>query len=240
VGLSINSRSFTSVFSVLCNISHGSVVSPILPKRIILTAIKFHFRINGNFDFWWYTSMVLSLTGNSCSADDEITSPYWTSKANYHVHKTWPMDIILLNFSHPHILIFQSILILSSHLHLCSLCDLFPSGFWSTIFMISQKTCEIQSHVQMFLETLFSFYVTTRYICIIWWSCMTWRLHIQMIEAKAFRTFIRIYSLFKSECLSANIKLTLHKALIRSVTAYACPAWEFAAESYLLKLQTAK
>jgi hypothetical protein len=49
---------------------------------------------------------------------------------------------------------------------------------------------------------------------------MTWRLHIEMIEAKAFRTFIRIYSLFKSERLSANIKWTLHKALIRSVMAY--------------------
>jgi hypothetical protein len=35
-----------------------------------------------------------------------------------------------------------------------------------------------------------------------------------MIEAKAFGTFIRIYSLFKSERLNANIKLTLHKALI--------------------------
>jgi hypothetical protein len=35
--------------------------------------------------------------------------------------------------------------------------------------------------------------------------------------AKAFRTFIRIYFLFKSEHLSGNIKLTLHKALIRSV-----------------------
>jgi hypothetical protein len=58
-----------------------------------------------------------------------------------------------------------------------------------------------------------------------------------MIEAKAFRTFIRIYSLFKSVRLSANIKLTLHKALIRSVMTYACPAWEFAAECHLLKLQ---
>jgi hypothetical protein len=66
---------------------------------------------------------------------------------------------------------------------------------------------------------------------------MTWRLQIQMIEAKAFRTFIRIYSLFKSERLSANIKLTLHKALIRSVMTYACPACEFEAESHLLKLQ---
>jgi hypothetical protein len=31
--------------------------------------------------------------------------------------------------------------------------------------------------------------------------------------------------------------LTLHKALIRFVMTYACPAWEFAAETYLLKLQ---
>jgi hypothetical protein len=38
-------------------------------------------------------------------------------------------------------------------------------------------------------------------------------LHIEMIEAKAFRIFIRIYPSFKSEWLSTNIKLTLHKAL---------------------------
>jgi hypothetical protein len=63
------------------------------------------------------------------------------------------------------------------------------------------------------------------------------RLHIEMIEANSFRTFIRMYSLFKSERLSANIKLTLHKALIRSIMTNACPAWEFAAESHLLKLQ---
>jgi hypothetical protein len=66
---------------------------------------------------------------------------------------------------------------------------------------------------------------------------ITWRLHIEMIEAKAFRTFIRIYSLFKIERLSANIELTPHKALIRSVLTYACPAWEFAADTHLLKLQ---
>jgi hypothetical protein len=58
-----------------------------------------------------------------------------------------------------------------------------------------------------------------------------------MIEAKAFRTFIRIYSLLKSERLSSKIKLTLHKALIRTVITYACPAWELAADTYLLKLQ---
>jgi hypothetical protein len=59
-------------------------------------------------------------------------------------------------------------------------------------------------------------------------------------ETKASRTFIRIYSLFKSERLSANMKLTLHKALIRSVMTCACPAWEFAAECHLLKSQRLK
>jgi hypothetical protein len=65
----------------------------------------------------------------------------------------------------------------------------------------------------------------------------TWTLHTEMIEAKAIRTFIRIYSLFKSERLSANIKLTLHKALIRSIMTYAYPAGEFAADKYPPKLQ---
>jgi hypothetical protein len=56
-------------------------------------------------------------------------------------------------------------------------------------------------------------------------------------EPKAFRTFIRIYSLFRSERLSANIELALSKALIRSVMTCACPAWESAADTYLLNLQ---
>jgi hypothetical protein len=56
-------------------------------------------------------------------------------------------------------------------------------------------------------------------------------------EAKTFRTFIRIYYLFKSNRLSTNIKLTLRKTLIRSVMTSACPAWEIAADTYFLKLQ---
>jgi hypothetical protein len=59
-----------------------------------------------------------------------------------------------------------------------------------------------------------------------------------MIEAKVFRTFIRIYSLLKSERLSANIKLTLLKALIRSVMTCAFPVWELTADIDLLKLQS--
>jgi hypothetical protein len=56
-----------------------------------------------------------------------------------------------------------------------------------------------------------------KYLGVIFHKRITWRLHIEKIEAKAFRTFIRIYSLFRSDRLSANIKLTLHKALISSV-----------------------
>jgi hypothetical protein len=56
-----------------------------------------------------------------------------------------------------------------------------------------------------------------------------------VLKAKVFRT--TLYSLLKGERLSANIKLTLHKALIRSVMTYASPAWEFAADTHLMKLQ---
>jgi hypothetical protein len=54
------------------------------------------------------------------------------------------------------------------------------------------------------------------------------RLHIETIEAKAFRRFVSLHSLFKRERLSANIKQTLHKALIKSLMTYVCPAWEIA------------
>jgi hypothetical protein len=57
-----------------------------------------------------------------------------------------------------------------------------------------------------------------------------------MIEARTFRTFIKVYSLFKSVRLSANIDLTLHKTLITLVMTYACPNWVQAADTYLLKL----
>jgi hypothetical protein len=74
-------------------------------------------------------------------------------------------------------------------------------------------------------------------MCVIFDKRITWRLHTEIIEIKAFRTFIRIYSLFKIEALSMNIKLTLHKALIRAVMTYACPACELAADTYFFKLQ---
>jgi hypothetical protein len=68
-----------------------------------------------------------------------------------------------------------------------------------------------------------------KYLGVIFERRITWRLNIEMIESKAFRTFIRICFLFKSERLSSKIKLNLHKILIASIIIYACPAWELAA-----------
>jgi hypothetical protein len=45
------------------------------------------------------------------------------------------------------------------------------------------------------------------------------------------------YIPYSSERLSAIITMTLNKALIRSVMTYASPAWEFAADTHLMKLQ---
>jgi hypothetical protein len=78
---------------------------------------------------------------------------------------------------------------------------------------------------------------STKYLGIIFDKRVTRRLHLEMIKAKISRSFIRIFSLFKSERLITNIKMTLHKALIRNIMTYACPAWEIAPDHHLLKLQ---
>jgi hypothetical protein len=65
---------------------------------------------------------------------------------------------------------------------------------------------------------------------------VTWKISTEMMEPRP----LEYYSLFKSERLSANIKLYLHKALIRSVVTYTYPAWELEADIYVLKLQRLK
>jgi hypothetical protein len=62
-------------------------------------------------------------------------------------------------------------------------------------------------------------------------------MEVTTIITKALQIFISIYILLKSEFLNVSTKLTLFKALIRSVMTSACPAWEFVAESYILKLR---
>jgi hypothetical protein len=60
------------------------------------------------------------------------------------------------------------------------------------------------------------------YLCVTFDRRVTWKHHIERTVAKALRTYVRTYSLFRSWHLSTNIKLQLYKALIRSVMTYAC------------------
>jgi hypothetical protein len=50
--------------------------------------------------------------------------------------------------------------------------------------------------------------------------------------------YVRTYSLFKGGSLSTNNKLTLYKALIRSVMTYTYPTWGYAEDVDLLKSQS--
>jgi hypothetical protein len=65
-----------------------------------------------------------------------------------------------------------------------------------------------------------------KYLRVIFDRRIKWKLHIETIEAKDFRNFNRVYSLFRNERFSANIELSLHKTLITSIMTYACPAWQ--------------
>jgi hypothetical protein len=56
-----------------------------------------------------------------------------------------------------------------------------------------------------------SFVNNVKYLRVIFDKKIAWRSSIKMTEAKAFRAFIRTYSLFKNERLSTNFKATLHK-----------------------------
>jgi hypothetical protein len=78
---------------------------------------------------------------------------------------------------------------------------------------------------------------SVKYIGVIFFRRMTWRLHIENIAAKALGTYIRTYSVFKSKHLNTNIKLIAYRALISSIMTYASPTWEFAANTHLMKLQ---
>jgi hypothetical protein len=84
---------------------------------------------------------------------------------------------------------------------------------------------------------IFPFANHVKHLSVIFDKRIIWRLHTKVFEAKAFRTFITIYSLFKCKHLRSNITLTFHKALIKSVLTYARPPLELVAETYLLKLQ---
>jgi hypothetical protein len=76
-----------------------------------------------------------------------------------------------------------------------------------------------------------------KYLGVIFDKKLTWKLHTETRVSRAWCIFLTIYPILKSERLSVGAKLIIYKALIRSKFTYACPAWEFAADSYLLKSQ---
>jgi hypothetical protein len=78
---------------------------------------------------------------------------------------------------------------------------------------------------------------SVKYLGVIFDKRMPWRWHIEKIAAKALGKYIRTHSILKSKHLNANIILIVYRALIRSIMTYACPTWEFAADTHLMKLQ---
>jgi hypothetical protein len=76
-----------------------------------------------------------------------------------------------------------------------------------------------------------------KYLGVIFYKKLVWKLCTEMIATKALHAFFSIYPILKSEHLSIGNKLIVYKALIRFVLTYACLAWEFVADNYLLKLQ---
>jgi hypothetical protein len=69
---------------------------------------------------------------------------------------------------------------------------------------ISRRPRPPEAHLSLNRRNI-PFVNNVKYLGVILDKRITWRLHTGMTEAKAFRTFIRIYSLFESERLSANI-----------------------------------
>jgi hypothetical protein len=60
-------------------------------------------------------------------------------------------------------------------------------------------------------RTKYSILNSVKYLDVIFDKKVIRTLHIEMLDANAFRTLIRIYSLFESEQLNTNTNLILHK-----------------------------
>jgi hypothetical protein len=84
-----------------------------------------------------------------------------------------------------------------------------------------------QSHLALNGRNV-KFVNSVKHLGVIFEKKFTWRLHIEMIEAKAFRIFARIRRMFPVQ----NDRLS-----VRNIMPYVCPAWEFGADNHLLKLQ---
>jgi hypothetical protein len=78
---------------------------------------------------------------------------------------------------------------------------------------------------------------TVRYLDVIFDRRTSRILHIERTAAKALAMHIRTYSLVKSERVSISKNSALYRALVRSITIYACLTWDYEADAKLLKFQ---
>jgi hypothetical protein len=66
---------------------------------------------------------------------------------------------------------------------------------------------------------------------------LTWKAHIKVVENKAVKRFVVLYSNFKSRTLNREIKTHLYKSLTRPILLYGDPTWGYATTSTMTKLQ---
>jgi hypothetical protein len=90
----------------------------------------------------------------------------------------------------------------------CTNCD--TVGRITAAGRVALRGLRIKSPYPETFKNVFSRQNVAKYLIVIFDRRITWRIHIQTTEAKAFRTFLRVYPLIKSERLNVNIKLTLH------------------------------
>jgi hypothetical protein len=107
------------------------------------------------------------------------------------------------------------------------------------VVYFSKRLRRVEAHL-MLKGRAITFVDTVKYLGVTFNRKITWKTHIDWIVTKGLRAFIQIDSLLKSDKLSIKTKMTLYRARIRSKMTYACPAWESAADTHLLKLQRLK
>jgi hypothetical protein len=90
----------------------------------------------------------------------------------------------------------------------CTNCD--TVGRITAAGRVALRGLRIKSPPPETFKHVFSRQNVAKYLIVIFDRRIAWRIYIQTTEAKAFRTFLRVYPLIKSERLNVNIKLTLH------------------------------
>lgn len=79
------------------------------------------------------------------------------------------------------------------------------------------KTCPRPENYFTLNQQNNSFVNRVKYLYVMFNVRIEWRPYIEIMEAKSLRTFIRKYCVIEREHLSSNIRLTLHRGLIKPV-----------------------